>query len=156
MKANSAIDIKRLYEGDQSLVPAVLDCFATAFEDPENYSRNRPDPAYLSTLLAQESFIALVAMDGDSLAGALVAYDLKKLEQARSEIYIYDLAVDTAFRRRGVATSLIQALKPIAKNLGAISIYVQADPEDEEAVNLYTKLGERADVLHFDFMVVER
>lgn len=156
MKANSAIDVRRLSEGDQSLVPAVLDCFADAFEDQENYSRNRPDPTYLSTLLNQESFLVLVSMDGDSLAGALVAYELKKLEQARSEIYIYDLAVDAAYRRRGVATTLIQALQPIAKNLGATSIYVQADPEDEEAVNLYTKLGERADVLHFDFVVVER
>ena len=37
------------------------------------------------------------------MIGGLVAYVLPKFEQARSEIYLYDLAVDAAHRQRGVA-----------------------------------------------------
>lgn len=36
---------------------------------------------------------------------------------------------------------------------GAWVIYVQADLVDEPAVALYTKLGVREDVLHFDIAV---
>ena len=32
-------------------------------------------------------------------------------------------------------------------------IKVQADQDDEPAINLYTKLGVREDVLHFDILV---
>lgn len=53
-------------------------------------------------------------------------------------------------RRCGVATSLIDALKKIVRERGAYVIYVQADLVDEPATALYTKLGVREDVLHFD------
>jgi len=85
--------------------------------------------------------------------GELVAYELHKFEQARSEVYIYDLAVHGAWRRRGIATALIDHLRPIARERGAWVIYVQADPPDAPATALYGKLGVREDVCHFDIPV---
>ena len=82
--------------------------------------------------------------------GGLAAYVLPKFEQARSELYIYDLAVDEVHRRRGVATALIAELRRIAADRGVYVIFVQADHGDEPAIALYTKLGVREDVLHFD------
>ncbi|MFN3510644.1 MAG: AAC(3)-I family aminoglycoside 3-N-acetyltransferase, partial [Tsuneonella troitsensis] len=38
----------------------------------------------------------------------------------------------------------------IAREMGAWVIYVQADHGDDPAIALYTKLGTREDVLHFD------
>jgi aminoglycoside 3-N-acetyltransferase I len=101
-------------------------------------------------LLAKEHVISLVALSEGQVIGGLVAYELDKLEQERSEIYIYDLAVDDAFRRQGVATALIRYLSEIATSRGAWVIYVQADYGDEPAIALYTKLGRREDVMHFD------
>ncbi|MEL6364214.1 MAG: AAC(3)-I family aminoglycoside N-acetyltransferase [Pseudomonadota bacterium] len=124
--------------------------FANAFEEPETYLAAPPSDAYLERLLADPAFIPLAAFDGETLVGGLVAYELKKLEQARSEIYIYDLAVDAAHRRKGVATALIERVKEIARERGAWTVYVQADLGDDPAVALYTKLGVREDVLHFD------
>jgi aminoglycoside 3-N-acetyltransferase I len=37
--------------------------------------------------------IALVALSNGEVVGGLVAYELDELEQARREIYIYDLVV---------------------------------------------------------------
>jgi aminoglycoside 3-N-acetyltransferase I len=88
-------------------------------------------------------------LQDDGVIGGLAAYVLKKFEQKRSEVYIYDLAVTEKHRRRGVATELIGQLKNIAKARGAYVIYVQADLGDEPAIALYTKLGIREDVLHF-------
>lgn len=130
-----------------------LQVFGEAFEDLPTYTQRVPDAAYLNRLLTHPSFIGLAAFEGSRLVGALAAYELPKFEQARSEIYIYDLAVNAAYRRRGVATAMIRHLQDIAAARGAWVIYVQADLGDDPAVALYTRLGTREDVLHFDIPV---
>lgn len=142
--------IRRLGPGDQSAFIGMLNMFAEAFEDPENYTSNQPSPQYREQLLASPTFIALVAEVGNDVIGATAAYVLPKFEQERSEVYLYDLAVSAAHRRRGVATALIRALQKEAADLGAWVTYVQADLGDEPAVELYEKLGTREEVLHFD------
>jgi aminoglycoside 3-N-acetyltransferase I len=72
-------------------------------------------------------------LSDDEVVGGLAAYELRKFEQERSEIYIYDLAVAAA--------------------RGAYVIFVQADRGDDAAIALYGKLGTREDVLHFDIPV---
>lgn len=52
-----------------------------------------------------------------------------------------------------IATALIDELKKIAAARAAYGIFVQADIGDEPAIALYTKLGVREDVLHFDIAV---
>jgi aminoglycoside 3-N-acetyltransferase I len=44
-------------------------------------------------------------------------------------------------------------LRDIARRRGAWVIFVQADYGDEAAIALYTKLGEREDVMHFDISI---
>lgn len=84
------------------------------------------------------------------VAGGLVAYELRKFERERSEIYIYDLAVAESFRRLGIASALLERLAGIAVERGAWSVFVQADYIDEPAIALYEKFGIREEVLHFD------
>jgi aminoglycoside 3-N-acetyltransferase I len=124
--------------------------FAEAFEDHESYQSSLPSDEYLASLLADPTFIPLVAVADGKVVGGLAAYVLRKFEQERSEVYIYDLAVVESHRRLGIATGLINELREIARGIGAWVIYVQADPPDEPAVKLYESLGVREDVLHFD------
>lgn len=119
----------------------------------DTYSGNRPPAAYLRRLLGGDTFIALAALKSGEVVGGLAAYELHKFEQQRSEIYIYDLAVSAAHRRLGIATALIDELTKIAAARGAYVVFVQADLGDEPAIALYTKLGVREDVLHFDIAV---
>ena len=127
--------------------------FAAAFDDAGSYAASPPDDDYLADLLRREDVVALVARDGAAVVGGLVAYVLPKLEQTRSEVYIYDLAVAEHARRRGIARALIDALKPIARAAGAWVIYVQADHGDDAAIALYDGMGIREEVLHFDIGV---
>ena len=129
---------------------ALLALFGSAFDDPKTYSSAQPDDNYLRRLLASDTFIAVATFDGATVIGGLAAYLLPKFEQARSELYIYDLAVDERHRRRGVATALIAELRRIGGAIGAYVIFVQADPGDAPAIALYTSLGTREDVHHFD------
>ena len=145
--------VRRLGPADIAEMRALNAMFERAFDDPQSYAAAPPNDAYFAQQLAKESTIVLGARDGDQVVGGLVAYVLDKLEQRRSEIYIYDLAVAEEHRRRGIATALIEALHPIAAQLGAWVIYVQADYGDEPAIALYTKLGCREDVMHFDIEV---
>jgi aminoglycoside 3-N-acetyltransferase I len=145
-----AFTLRQLAPGDVALFRALNVMFGEAFEDRESYGDAPPSDEYLEALLRKETMITLVALAEGAVIGGLVAYQLDKFEQARSEIYIYDLAVDAGHRRRGVATSLVSQLRKIAAERGAWMIYVQADYGDAPAIALYTKLGVREDVMHFD------
>lgn len=141
--------------GAQDLAPfrQLIAVFADAFDDPHAYRDAPPSDAYLRALLAKPTVIALAAEVEAAVVGGLVAYVLEKFERERSEIYIYDLAVAASHRRQGIARDLILLLKRIAKEKGAYVIYVQADLVDAPAIQLYTSLGAREDVLHFDIDV---
>jgi aminoglycoside 3-N-acetyltransferase I len=144
---------RKLSAADAPLMHGLLAMFGEAFGEPDTYQGAVPSDAYLKALLAKPHFIALAAVDGDEVAGGLAAYELEKFERERSEIYIYDLAVRENHRRKGVATGLIRTLQQIARDRGAYVIYVQADPGDDPAIRLYTSLGAREDVHHFDIPV---
>jgi ribosomal protein S18 acetylase RimI-like enzyme len=144
-------DIYVLAADDAPALRAMLAMFGAAFEDAAHYMAAQPSDAYLSALLASETFVAIAAFaEGGDVVGGLAGYVLPKFEQARSEFYIYDLAVAEPHRRRGIATALIARLQRLAAERGIYVIFVQADHGDDPAIALYTKLGIREDVLHFD------
>lgn len=137
-------------------VPALRDMlalFGREFGDEATYTARQPGDGYLAQLLARDTFVAVGAWSGPALVGALAGYVLPKFEQARAEFYIYDLAVDAAHRRRGIATALIGEAKRAVAARGVWVVFVQADPGDDAAIALYSKLGVREDVYHFDIEI---
>jgi aminoglycoside 3-N-acetyltransferase I len=153
MLSDGEINVRVLGSADVALMEAMLTMFGEAFEDVKAYNGNRPGGEYLRRLLGSEPFIAIAAVKQGEVVGGLAAYELRKFEQPRREIYIYDLAVAAAHRRQGIATALIQQLQTVARTRGAYVIFVQADRGDAPAIALYTKLGRREDVLHFDIPI---
>lgn len=153
MRSPADCNLQLLKPGDVPLMEALSEMFAEAFDEVELHRGKRPGAAWLERLLASDNFLALAALKGEEVVGGIAAYELPKYEQARREIYIYDLAVAEAHRREGIATALILELKKIAAARGAYVIFVQADKEDAPAIALYSKLGILEDVLHFDIEV---
>ena len=147
------MDIRLLQPDDVALLQATSTMFGEAFGEAETYISARPGAEYLGNLLASDYFIALAVLEDDAVIGGLAAYELKKFEQERSEIYIYDLAIAASHRRQGIATAMIEELKQIAAWRGAYVIFVQADRGDTPAESLYEKLGTREDVSHYDIDV---
>jgi aminoglycoside 3-N-acetyltransferase I len=144
---------KQLTASDLGKMKELLQVFGEAFEDIATYQNHLPTDEYLINLLNKPHFIAVVALDGQEVVGGLAAYVLEKFEQDRREIYIYDLAVAEAHRRKGIATGLINKLKEIAREAKAYIIFVQADPPDAPAVALYESLGTREEVYHYDIPI---
>ncbi|MEQ9561613.1 MAG: GNAT family N-acetyltransferase [Woeseiaceae bacterium] len=106
------VGVYQLKSCDVETMRAMLAMFGEAFDEIETYTAMQPDDAYLENLLANNHFIALAAVRDDVVVGGLAAYELPKFEQARSEIYIYDLAVAAACRREGIATTLSGPREP--------------------------------------------
>lgn len=147
------VDVRCLRDGDVAAFRDLLFLFGEAFGDMETYTARQPSDSYLSDLLRDESVFVVTAFSLGRVIGGLVAYELKKFEQERSEIYIYDLAVAKSERRRGVATQLIEHLKAVSKLRSAYVVFVQADYGDDAAIALYDKLGVQERVLHYDIAV---
>ncbi len=134
----------------------LMKLFSLAFYDTKNYEDNPPTDEYIESILKNPCNSVIVAMNEQSeVVGGLVAYELQKFEQQRSEVYLYDLAVAEDYRRQGIATNLIKELQEWAKQRGAYVIFVQADNVDAPAVALYTKLASSVekDITHFDILV---
>lgn len=148
-----SVHIRHVAPDDIELMIALLDCFGEAFNDANTYSAYRSSADSLKRLLNGDSFIPLAALKAGEVVGGIAAFELKKFEQERSEIYIYDLGVRTGYRRQGVATAMIEELKMVAEARGAYMIFVQADTgmedKDKAAIALYTRLGVCEEVLHF-------
>ncbi len=153
MKLAANITYKLLSVSDVPVLKELLQVFGESFEEPQTYQGAVPSDAYLASLLARDHFIALVALDGRKVVGGLAAYVLDKFEQERKEVYIYDLAIVSPYRRQGIATGLINHLKTIARERGAYVIFVQADAGDIPAIRLYESLGTKEDVHQFDIPV---
>ena len=153
MSQKASFVVRALTAADSDLFRQLLLVMGRAFGEMDTYASAQPGTAYLRRLLGGDQFIALAALQDGDVIGGLAAYELPKFEQARSEIYLYDLAVAAHRRREGVATALINELRTIAAARGAYVVFVQADPSDAAAVALYTTLGVREDVLHFDIAV---
>ena len=144
------VSVKRLGSADLETMRGLIEMFGEAFGELEIYQANPPSDSYLERVLADPKFVALAAVEDNTVIGGLAAYELVKFEMERSEFYIYDLAVREDRRREGIATALIDELKSIAVAAGAWVIFVQADYGDDPAIALYSKLGRREDVTHYD------
>lgn len=153
MPDTASFRIQSLDRDDTAVMRELLTLFGDVFEEADTYCASQPSDAYLRRLLGKEDFFALVAVEGSKVVGGLTAYQHDKYEQERREIYIYDLAVSAAHRRKGIATALIETLRSMAAERGVYLLIVQADYGDDPAIALYTKLGAREDILHFDIRV---
>jgi aminoglycoside 3-N-acetyltransferase I len=72
----------------------MLDLFGARLRRPGHLWRRPPRRGLQARGFCEtRSFVALVALDGPAVVGALAGYELPKFEQERSEFYIYDLAV---------------------------------------------------------------
>jgi len=69
----------------------------------------------------------------------LIAYIFFRVN--RDEMHVLNLAVDGIYRRRGVATFLLQRSMTLAKEDGVKKVYLEVRPSNYGAVKLYRTMG---------------
>lgn len=140
--------IKRLGVDDVILAQETFRLVAEVFgEDVGELSAG-----YVSALLGRPDFWALAALQDGRPIGGITAHVLPMTRCEAKELFIYDLAVTPAHRRRGIGRLLVETLCREAAAAGVPVAFVPADVEDDDAVAFYNALGgEAAPVTIFTF-----
>ncbi|MDO6462502.1 GNAT family N-acetyltransferase [Granulosicoccaceae sp. 1_MG-2023] len=99
-----------------------------------------PGDEHLSRLLRNRHFFALSATADGKIIGGLTAQALPMVNQPAYELFVYNLVVDKAWRRKGIAVQLLKRLQRIAGDNDIHSIFIAADPDDPVAPGLFARL----------------
>jgi len=117
------LEIRRLGPGDDELVAKL------ATREPR------------TALLDDPRTLFLVALDGGAPVGFVLAYELPRRHGHAVTLCIYEVDVDAAWQRRGVATRLLRELEGIARRAGIAEAFVLTDPDNVAAMELYRSVG---------------
>ncbi len=85
--------------------------------------------------------IFLVAYADGLLSGFLWAYVLERPHSLRPKMLLYSIDIFEDFRRRGVATRLIERLKVLAVKNNCCEMFVPTRKSNTAAAGLYRKTG---------------
>jgi [ribosomal protein S18]-alanine N-acetyltransferase len=126
LRTTIGVRVRPMTSGDVTAAHAVLkECPEASIWSKEN-------------LLASASGgIALVAELDGGFAGILIG------RVAADELEIQNLAVGSAWRRRGAATQLVTDAVARALSAGAKQVYLEVRASNEAAIALYTQMGFR-------------
>jgi ribosomal protein S18 acetylase RimI-like enzyme len=105
-----------------------------------------------TALLGDDATIFLAAFRDDEPVGFVFGYVLPRRHGAPSILFVYELDVAEAHRRRGIAARLMSELAEIARARGIEDAFVLTEPDNDPANALYRSLGgERVETVMWDF-----
>jgi len=124
----TAVDIRRLQMQDLS-----------AIEEIER--RSYPTPWSRSMFageLAKPASVCLGAFEGERLAGYMI------ISRYVDAWHVMNIAVDPEFRRRGIATALLERLFELTEDESRRGYTLEVRVSNEAAIKLYERLGFRS------------
>jgi len=143
------IEIQRLNNESIKNFIALVRVFEDVFEMKDFVI---PSESYLQHVLEKEDFMVFVALHQNEVVGGLTAYTLAAYYVESSYVYIFDLAVKREFQRQGIGKMLISGINNYCQSIGVDEVFVQADLEDDHAIDFYRATGGLAeDVIHFTY-----
>jgi ribosomal protein S18 acetylase RimI-like enzyme len=134
VSASAQTTFRRLGPGDEAVV--------------RELAEGEPQTA----LLADDRTIFLAAFQGAEPIGFVVGYELPRRHGNPSILFVYELDVNAARRRQGIATRLMTELSGIACSRGIREGFVLTERDNDAANELYRSLnGERVETVMWDF-----
>ncbi len=130
------VSICRITSASASLLEAYLRA-AEGDEATRGFQQSRAGADWLDS----ENVWALVALWETQPAGAALLVTIPKADARRGFLFVDELSVLPAFRRRGVARALLAHAEEIACSLGLAGLRLLARPENDAARALYRTLG---------------
>jgi ribosomal protein S18 acetylase RimI-like enzyme len=122
-------DIRALGPGDDELVFAA----SHLFDQP-------PRPDATAAFLADGRHHLLVAYDGTRPVGFVSGVEVTHPDKG-TEMFLYELAVDEPFRRRGIGRNLVERLAAEGRRAGCYGMWVVTDHDNEAARATYDGTG---------------
>jgi aminoglycoside 6'-N-acetyltransferase I len=129
------VEIRRLGKGDAALL---LDRVANGvFDEPVRAER-------LAAYLAAPGHLMFLALAGGEVVGQCAAVVHRHPDKV-AELYVDEVGVAPAFRRRGIARRLLDAMFDVGRSLGCSEAWVGTEPDNRPARRLYESRGGRAE-----------
>jgi ribosomal protein S18 acetylase RimI-like enzyme len=131
--APDGISIRALAPGDDALVRAA----SALFDDP-------PDAVATARFLTSDTHHLLLAVDdaSDRAVGFITGVELTHPDKG-TELFVYELGVGEAERRRGIGRALVEALAAVGRSRGCRSMWTATEPDNDAALALYARTGAR-------------
>ena len=101
---------------------------------------NAPLPEAVTRFLADPTHHLLIAYSAEVPAGFVSGVEVTHPDKG-TEMFLYELAVDTAHRHHGTGTALVRALADLARKQGCHGMWVLVDDENAAAAATYRKAG---------------
>lgn len=103
-----------------------------------------PEPAGAQAFLDAPGHHLLIAYVDDKPAGFVTGVEMRHPDKG-PELFVYELGVDSAFRRQGIATALLRALGARAAGLGIDTLWTGTEPDNTAALATYARIGAETD-----------
>ena len=123
------IEIRRLGLEDVDAVNALEPLFDHAVQ-----------PRAAEEFLRQAGHHLLVAYEQAQPVGFVSGVEMTHPDKG-TEMFLYELAVDERFRRRGIGRRLVEALMALARRRGCYGMWVLAEPDNLAAIRTYQSAG---------------
>jgi tRNA (guanine37-N1)-methyltransferase len=117
---------------------ALLRRAAHLFDDPLDETSAR-------LVLAEPRSVLVLAMHGDEPVAFALALEINSVDHARPDLFIDEVGVTEAMRRRGIGRALLREVLAIAATRGCREAWVLAEPENAAALGLYRSLAPNED-----------
>lgn len=130
------IEIERVVRVDAALAAGLNGLFDEGMAWDEGNGR---------AFLANPDALLVVARWDGVVCGFLTAYRLPRFDGMGSEVNLYEIGTDEAYRRRGVGRALVAEVTRWAAEVGAANVWVMTEVDNEAAQGLYAATGGERD-----------
>jgi aminoglycoside 3-N-acetyltransferase I len=127
------IPIRRLGAGEATLAEAAVRAFKSCSKSESSLAAFLANPA---------NFLLVAAAEGESEpVGYLLAYRLERPDREAAQMFIYEVDVAEGWRRRGLASALLDEIRRLARAEGMCEAFVLTSRGNEAARSLYARTG---------------
>ena len=88
-----------------------------------------------------KKWVPAMAFIANEIAGFVMGYKLDSWHRNEKEILLYDIEVLQKFRRYGIGTKLVEALKGLAVKERFKELWIPTNKSNKGAVEFYKKIG---------------
>lgn len=123
------VDIVRLEPGQESRVIDATELFD-----------HNPIPRSIERFLKEPTHHMLIAYADDMPAGYITGVEMTHPDKG-TEMFLYELSVHEAQRKRGIGSALVNSLASLARLRGCYGMWVLAEDDNLAGLNTYSKTG---------------
>jgi ribosomal protein S18 acetylase RimI-like enzyme len=136
------VEIRRLQESDYLVLASAIRLLVPLVSD-ESINNQIIDESFLKQALGDKNCYYILCLDDSTPVGYLSAFRFPAVETADFQIYLYDIAVDERFRRRGLGARMIEELKRHCREDKVNYVWVGTSLDNEAAQRTFEKTGAR-------------